>query len=79
MSSNRPLHYSNIQKEWLIEKNSNIIIENVIGNIVIKEEGIALENADFREKIQVKNLKSGKIIQGFAKNEKKVVLKTKQF
>ena len=79
MSSNRPLHYSNIQKDWLIEKNSNIIIENVIGNIVIKEEGIALENADFREKIQVKNLKSGKIIQGFAKNEKKVVLKTKQF
>ena len=79
MSSNRPLHYSNIQKDWLIEKNSNIIIENVIGNIVIKEEGIALENADFREKIQVKNLKSGKIIQGFVKNEKKVVLKTKQF
>ncbi len=79
MPSNRPLHYSNLQKDWLIEKNSNIIIENNIGNIIIKDEGIALGNADYMEKIQVKNIKSGKIIQGFAKNEKKVVLKTKQF
>jgi hypothetical protein len=29
--------------------------------------------------VKVKNIKSGKIIIGFAKNKKKVVLKTKQF
>ena len=79
MPSNRPLFYSNLQKDWLIEKNSNIIIENNIGSIIIKDEGIALESADYMEKIQVKNLKSGKIIEGYAKNEKKVILKTKQF
>ena len=33
---------------------------------------------DFMDVLKVKNIKSGKIIYGFAKNEKKVVLKTKQ-
>ena len=39
----------------------------------------ALENADYMDIVKVKNIKSGKIIIGFAKNKKKVVLKTKQF
>ena len=77
--SGRPVLQSNIQKDWLIEKNNNVIIENRIGGIIIKEEGIAIEDADFMQKIRVKNIKSGKIIHGFAKNSKKVVLKTKQY
>ena len=78
ISSGRALYHSNFEKDWLIEKNSIIIIENKVGSITIKEEGIALNNADFMGKIKVKNVKSGKIINGYAKNEKKVVLKTKQ-
>ena len=78
ISSGRALYHSNFEKDWLIEKNSIIIIENRVGSITIKEEGIALNNADFMGKIKVKNIKSGKIINGYAKNEKKVVLKTKQ-
>ena len=78
LSSGRVLYHSNFQKDWLIEKNSIIVIENKVGGITIKEEGIALNNADFMGKIKVKNIKSGKIIDGYAKNEKKVVLKTKQ-
>jgi len=78
ISSGRALYHSNFEKNWLIEKNSIIVIENKVGNITIKEEGIALNNADFMGKIKVKNVKSGKIINGYAKNEKKVVLKTKQ-
>ena len=54
------------------------MIENKIGNITIKEDAVALDNADFMGKIRVKNVKSGKIIHGFAANEKKVVLRTKQ-
>jgi len=77
--SGRPVLQSNIQKDWLIEKNNNVIIENRIGGIIIKEVGIAIEDADFMQKIRVKNIKSGKIIHGFAKNSKKVVLKTKQY
>ena len=78
ISSGRALYHSNFEKDWLIEKNSIIVIENKVGSITIKEEGIALNNADFMGKIKVKNIKSGKIIDGYAKNEKKVVLKTKQ-
>ena len=78
LSSGRVLYHSNFEKDWLIEKNSIIVIENKVGSITIKEEGIALNNADFMGKIKVKNIKSGKIIDGYAKNEKKVVLKTKQ-
>ena len=78
ISSGRALYHSNFEKDWLIEKNSIIVIENKVGSITIKEEGIALNNADFMGKIKVKNIKSGKIISGYAKNEKKVVLKTKQ-
>ena len=79
ISSGRALYHSNFEKDWLIEKNSIIVIENRVGSITIKEEGVALNNADFMGKIRVKNIKSGKIISGYAKNEKKVILKTKQY
>ncbi len=79
ISSGRALYHSNFEKDWLIEKNSIIVIENKVGSITIKEEGVALNNADFMGKIRVKNIKSGKIISGYAKNEKKVILKTKQY
>ena len=78
ISSGKPLYHNNFEKKWLIEKNSLIVIENKIGNITIKEDAVALDNADFMGKIRVKNVKSGKIIHGFAANEKKVVLRTKQ-
>ena len=78
INSNRPIYHSNLEKDWLIQKNSSIIIENKIGSITVKDKGIALENADFMDVLKVKNIKSGKIIYGFAKNQKKVVLKAKQ-
>ena len=78
INSNRPIYHSNLEKDWLIKKNSSIIIENKIGSITVKDQGIALENADFMDVLKVKNVKSGKIIYGFAENKKKVVLKTKQ-
>ncbi len=78
INSNRPIYHSNLEKDWLIQKNSSIIIENKIGSITVKDQGIALENADFMDVLKVKNIKSGKVIYGFAKNQKKVVLKAKQ-
>ena len=49
-----------ILKRLAYKKNSPIIIENKIGGITIKEEGMALEDADYMEEIKVKNIKSGK-------------------
>ena len=37
-----------------------------------------MNNANYMGKIKVKNVKSGKIIVGYAKNKKKVILNTKQ-
>ena len=79
ISANRPLFFSNLAKDWVIEKHSLIMIEKKINSITVKTEGIALENGDLGEKIRVKNVKSGKVLQGFVKNEKKVSLNTKQF
>ena len=79
ISSNRPIYHSNLEKDWLIQKNTSVIIENSVGGIIIKDQGLALENADYMDIVKVKNIKSGKVIIGFAKNKKKVVLKTKQF
>ena len=62
INSNRPIYHSNLEKDWLIQKNSSIIIENKIGGITVKDQGIALENADFMDFLKVKNIKSGKII-----------------
>lgn len=76
--SNKAITFSNLKDDWLIEKNSIVIIENNKSFITIKEEGIALNDGNFMEKIKVKNLKSGKIIVGYAKNKKKVILNTKQ-
>ena len=78
ISSGKPLYEDNFEKDWLIKKNSPIIIENKIGGITIKEEGMALEDADYMEEIKVKNIKSGKILNGYVENKKKVVLHTKQ-
>ena len=79
IQANRALYYSNVEKNWLIEKNSVVLIENKHNNITIKAEGIALENADYMDKIRVKNIKSGKILHGFAENRKKIVLNAKQY
>lgn len=76
--SNKAIRFSNLRNDWLIEKNSIVTIVNNKSFITIKEEGIALNDGNFMEKIKVKNLKSGKILVGYAKNKKKVILNTKQ-
>ncbi len=72
------LRYSNLTNDWLIEKNSLVTIVNNRSFVTIKEEGLAMNNANYMEKIKVKNIKSGKIIVGYAKNQKKVIINTKQ-
>ena len=76
--SNKAIRFSNLKNDWLIEKNSIVKIVNNKSFITIQEEGIALNDGNFMEKIKVKNLKSGKILVGYAKNKKKVILNTKQ-
>ena len=75
----KPIKFSSLEKVWMIEKDSNITIENVLGGITIKVDGRALENADYLQKIKVMNSSSGEILDGYVLNKKKVTLKPKQF
>ncbi len=79
MNKNISLQYTDLQNDWLIEKDSIVTIINNKTNITIKESGIAMENANFMDRLIVKNIKSGKVIQVFAKNKKNVVMNPKQF
>ena len=79
MNSNIYLEFGDLYKDWLIEKDTIVTIINKKASITVKETGIALENADFMDRLIVKNIKSGKIIHVYAKNKKNVVFNTKQF
>ena len=79
VNSNQLLKRSNLQKDWLIKKNSQVTIINNKSFVTVKEDGLALNNANYMDMIKVKNIKSGKVIVGYAKNEKKVILNAKQY
>ena len=79
VNSNQLLKRSNLEKDWLIKKNSQVIIINNKSFVTIKEEGLAMNDANYMDMIKVKNIKSGKVIVGYAKNEKKVILNSKQY
>ena len=79
VNSNQLLKRSNLEKDWLIKKNSQVKIINNTSFVTIKEDGLAMNDANYMDMVKVKNIKSGKIIVGYAKNEKKVILNSKQY
>ena len=79
MNKNISLQFNDLQNDWLIEKDSIVTIINNKANITIRESGIAMESANFMDRLIVKNIKSGKMIQVYAKNKKNVVFNPKQF
>ena len=79
VNSNQLLKRTNLEKDWLIKKNSQVTIINNKSFVTIKEDGLAMNDANYMDMIKVKNIKSGKVIVGYAKNEKKVILNAKQY
>ena len=74
----QPIYNKYLKKNWLIEKDSKVIVENNSGPITIKVDGIALENGDYKDRIKVKNLRSDQVIYGFVLNKKKILINPKQ-
>ncbi len=64
-------------KEWLIEKNQTVTIENKLYGIIISAEGIAEEPGQLGDRIVVRNLNSGKKISGWIESEKKIRINAK--
>ena len=73
-----PIYIKYLKKNWLIEKDSRVIVENNSGPITIKVDGIALENGNYKDRIKVKNLRSDQVIHGFVLNKKKILINPKQ-
>ena len=62
VNSNQLLKRSNLEKDWLIKKNSQVTIINNKSFVTIKEDGLAMNDANYMDMIKVKNIKSGKVI-----------------
>ncbi|MDC3091242.1 flagellar basal body P-ring formation chaperone FlgA [Rickettsiales bacterium] len=75
----RAIDYRFLEKDWLMEKDTEIMIENTVGPVTIKLKGISLEDADYMGKVKVKNISSGEVLTGYVENKKKVLIKPKQF
>ena len=75
----KAIDYRSLDKDWLMEKNTEIMIENIIGPVTINVKGIALEDADYMGKVRVKNISSGEVLIGYVENRRKVLIKPKQF
>ena len=68
------LKKSHLQPDWLVYKNQKITIENIIGEIKVTMEGIALKNGEKGDRILVRNISSNKKIEGFVNSDKKVTI-----
>ena len=62
----------------MIEKNSLVTIINNKSFITIKEEGVAMSDANYMDKSKVKTSKVEKLLLDMQKMKKKVILNSKQ-
>ena len=58
----------------MVSEGQSIIIFSDLHGINVRMQGSALENGHFNELIKVKNISSGKIVQGRVINEKKILI-----
>ena len=57
-----------------MEEGQSILIFSDLNGVKVKMEGNALQNGHFNELIRVKNLSSGKIVEGRIVDEKKIFI-----
>lgn len=68
------LQKSDLEENAIIRKDDKIFIELKMGGMTISDRGIALTNGDMGQKIQVKNSRSGKVVEGVITAEKTVTI-----
>ena len=68
------LQKSDLEENAIIRKDDKIFIELKMGGMIISDRGVALTNGDMGQKIQVKNSRSGKVVEGVITAEKTVTI-----
>ena len=77
LSSGTIIRSRHLKKDWLINKDQIVTIENKLNGIIISAEGIAEEPGQKGDRIIVRNINSGKKIYGWIENEKKIRVNAK--
>ena len=67
-----PLRERHLEMEWAVREDDPIVIETAVGGLVISMAGVALENGQTGDFIQVQNVQSRKVVIGMVTDEKKI-------
>ena len=74
LSKGQVIKIRHLEENFMVSEGQSIIIFSDLYGINIRMQGNALENGHFNELIKVKNISSGKIVQGRVINEKKILI-----
>ena len=74
LSRGQVIKSRHLEENFLVEEGQSILIYSDLNGIKVKMAGNALQNGHFNELIMVKNLSSGKIVEGRIVDEKKIFI-----
>ena len=74
LSKGQVIKIRHLEENFMVSEGQSIIIFSDLYGINVRMQGNALENGHFNELIKVKNISSGKIVQGKIINEKKILI-----
>ena len=74
LSKGQVIKIRHLEENFMVSEGQSIIIFSDLHGINVRMQGSALENGHFNELIKVKNISSGKIVQGRVINEKKILI-----
>ncbi len=74
LSRGQVIKSRHLEENFLVEEGQSILIFSDLNGIKVKMAGNALQNGHFNELIRVKNLSSGKIVEGRIVDEKKIFI-----
>ena len=78
VSANRPVKSHQLEMDFMVDSDSEVVIVSMGGGISVDMLGIALENGQFGDWINVENASSGKTIRAKIIAEKKVIVMAKK-
>ena len=74
MSRGQVIKSRHLEENFMVKEGQSILIFSDLNGIKVKMGGNALQNGHFNELIKVKNLSSGKIVQGRIVDERKIFI-----
>ena len=78
VTANRPVKSHQLEKDFMVDSDSEVLIVSMGGGISVDMLGFALENGQFGDWINVENASSGKTIRAKIVGEKKVAVMAKK-